>query len=158
MSGAALFGKLPAHGDFVARGFRHDQQARIDAWLATALADARAAFGAEFVERFDAALPWCCDGDGIAGALAASQDSLGRRFPILLLIADAQAPRCEALLYTAIGERWDADRLLREAGDAAPLDLATIARWWCDGAARGSRDGPCPPDLLVAMLGQKAPA
>lgn len=154
MTGIALFGKLPAHGDFVARGFSHDERARIDAWLSPSLADARDALGGAFIDAFDTALPWHCAGDGIAGAVAASQDALGRRFPILLLAADpAAAPRCEALLYAAIGGRWAADRLVHEAGaacDALPVEAAR--RWWLAGAEGAALDGPCPPGLVSAML------
>ena len=151
---ARLFGKLPAHGDFVARGFSHEACARIDAWLSQSLADAREALGGAFGEAFDTALPWHCAGDGMAGAVAASQDALGRRFPILLLATDpTAAPRCEALLYAAIGERWAADRLVHEAGaasDALPVEAAQ--RWWLAGAEDAALDGPCPPGLMSAML------
>ncbi|QNQ09573.1 type VI secretion system-associated protein TagF [Sphingomonas alpina] len=156
MSGVALFGKLPAHGDFVARGFTHDQREQIDAWLSPSLAQARADLGEAFADTFDRALPWRCEGNGIAGAVAASQDALGRRFPILLLIGDpAAAARCEALLYAAIGERWEADRLVREAGDAADaLVIHAADRWWsADGDTEAATlDGACPPILMSAML------
>ncbi|MES2054491.1 MAG: type VI secretion system-associated protein TagF [Pseudomonadota bacterium] len=155
MSGVALFGKLPAHGDFVARGFSHDQRERIDAWLSPSLAQARADLGDAFADTFDRALPWCCAGDGLAGAVAASQDALGRRFPILLMIGDpAAATRCEELLYAAIGERWEVDRLVREAGDAGDaLTVDAANRWWSSDDGTGATlNGACPPTLISAML------
>ncbi|MGH6613475.1 type VI secretion system-associated protein TagF [Sphingomonas sp.] len=162
MSGVALFGKLPAHGDFVARGFTHDQRERIDAWLSPSLAQARTDLGDAFADTFDRALPWRCDGDGIAGAVAASQDALGRRFPILLLIGDPMAAaRCEALLYAAIGERWEADRLVREAGDTAgALAIDAADRWWSADADADTATlaGACPPGLMSAMLSRAAAA
>ena len=45
-----LFGKLPAHGDFVARGIDAAGRAELDDWLSASLADARAALGEAFAE------------------------------------------------------------------------------------------------------------
>ena len=153
---AAFFGKLPAHGDFVARGLGHDQRERIDAFLSSSIAQARIDFGPKFIDAFDGALPWRCSGDGVGGAIAASQDALGRRFPILLLVADkADAPRCEALLYAAIAELWTADRLIDEAGDPArTLGIEGVSEWHLEGDERGKHVlvGSCPAGLITAML------
>lgn len=145
---ALLFGKLPAHGDFVARGLGAEARERLDAWLSASLADARETLGDGFADRFDAALPWRCTGPGVAGAIAASQDAAGRRFPVLLLCADDEgaAERCEALLYAAIGERWPADRLADAAGDAPGGEPAV----WYGGSDR--YESAAPPDLVSAML------
>lgn len=152
MSGAALFGKLPAHGDFVSRGLPAAERERIDGWLSDSLARAQSALGNDFTEAFDRAPPWRCAAAGVGGAIAASQDSAGRRYPILLMVGDPDAAAtCEELLYAAIGERWDADRLAREAGGAPAGDPD---RWWSGEAtaAAVSLDGAFPTDLLTAML------
>lgn len=143
-----LFGKLPAHGDFVARGLSFEERDALDAWLSASLLQARAAYRAAFEERFDAAAPWRCEGDGVAGALAASQDSAGRRFPLLLMCAgrSGDAARCEELLYAAICECWSADRLVTEVGDA-PRGVVKLWR----GSGR-ERAGAMPADLLKEML------
>ncbi|MCC2975704.1 type VI secretion system-associated protein TagF [Sphingomonas sp. PL-96] len=143
---ALLFGKLPAHGDFVARGLAFDMRDALDGWLSASLLDARDAYGAAFEERFDAAVPWQCEGDGVAGAIAASQDAAGRRFPLLLLCGGRDPAQCEDLLYAAIGEGWTADRLADEAG-AAPQ--GSVARWQGNGRERA---GAMPVDLLKEML------
>ena len=156
MSGTALFGKLPAHGDFITRGLFGNQRERLDTWLSASLDDARTHLGDAFAERFDCALPWCCSGAGMTGAVAASQDSLGRRFPVLLMLGDPDAAaRCERLLYAAIGDRWEADRLIAEAGDApgAPVvDGADL--WWRSDAPpdAAALNGAFPPALMAAML------
>jgi type VI secretion system ImpM family protein len=143
---ARLFGKLPAHGDFVARGCTPGEQASLDAWLTTSLADAQDRFGADFADRFDAALPWKGYGAGAVGVIAASQDATGRRYPLLLVCAETDD--VEGLVYAAIAERWDADRLTTMAG-AGPS--SSIGRW--ESADRGkSRDGDMPADILTAML------
>lgn len=145
---ALLFGKLPAHGDFVARGVGQAQRQALDAWLSASQAAAVAAYP-DFADRFDRALPWRAEGVGVAGAITPSQDAVGRRFPLLLLVVgdgDAGA-HCEDLLFRAIGEGWDADRLAAEAG-AAP-DMPVVG-WTGPDDTRLA--GERPADLLTAML------
>ncbi|MFV0623292.1 type VI secretion system-associated protein TagF [Sphingomonas sp. ac-8] len=145
---ARLFGKLPAHGDFVARGLSFAERDALDAWLSASLSAARETYGDAFEERFDTAVPWQCEGEGVAGAIAASQDAAGRRYPVLLLCAGEPqaAARCEDLLYAAIGEGWSADRLAAETGPA-PTGTASL---WRQGTRE--RTGAEPADLLTAML------
>ncbi len=143
---AVLFGKLPAHGDFVARGCSPDERAALDTWLTASLAEAQGRYGADFAGRFDTALPWRGEGVGTVGVIAASQDAAGRRYPLVLLCA---APvEVEDLVYTAIAERWDADRLVAAAGigPVAPID-----RWSAANTGR-ALDGPQPPTIVTAML------
>lgn len=143
---ALVFGKLPAHGDFVARGVTAERRETLDAWLSASLVGARDLYGAEFDERFDRAAPWLCEGDRVAGAITPSQDSAGRRFPLLLLCEGSDAARCEELLYAAIGEGWTIDRLATEAG---PAPNGSVSRWW-NGDRTKADDLPA--DLLTAML------
>jgi len=160
-----LFGKLPAHGDFVSRCWRADERDAIDAWLSASLADARTVHGAAFEERFDSAPPWRCGLDlaegGMSGALAASQDSVGRRFPIFVAVtgaADAAvAEACEGLLYDAIAGGWTADALVERAErlSVARGMAARSCRWWTlggEGFAPGERTAAYPADLIAAML------
>ncbi len=145
---AWVFGKLPAHGDFVARGLAAEDRAAFDAWLSGSLLAARDHYGAEFAERFDVAQPWQAAGDGVAGAIAASQDAVGRRYPVVLLTDRvAHDPRvCEEWLRSAIMEGWDVDRLASVA--AAP---SGVVQGWSNGDGR-SLMGARPIDLLREML------
>ncbi len=168
-----LFGKLPSHGDFVARGVTHEEQLFWDGALTLAMDRARARHDADFTALFGQAVPWRCvveAGDGwLAGALALSMDKAGRLFPILLACrlpapgAGAQvAAACEDLLFEALGSGWTADELFRRAGD---LPMPEVARegpaptgWWLDGAELLESPpprlaGPLPPDLVSEMLG-----
>ena len=145
---AWVFGKLPAHGDFVARGMAAVDRTALDAWLSTSLLDAREAYGPDFADRFDAAQPWRAEGGGVAGAIAASQDAVGRRFPVLLL-ADAatrDSAACEELLRSAIVAGWDVDLLAM----AAEHPTGAVERWI--GQAGPRLMGERPVDLLRAML------
>ena len=117
-----LFGKLPAQGDFVSRGLDADARDRIDRWLSAELESARAAFP-DFDARYDAAPPWhfvdhAEDGSWAGGALCASVDRAGRRFPLMLATPAADAADaarasagCLDSLYAALAEGWDADAL-----------------------------------------------
>lgn len=89
---AFLFGKLPAHGDFVRRGLEDAGEAAWDDWASAALDARRTALGPDFEDAHGYALPWRfvlapggLSGPGwSAGALMASIDSAGRRFVVAL--------------------------------------------------------------------------
>ncbi len=146
---AWVFGKLPAHGDFVARGMAAAARVALDDWLSTALVAAREHYGATFDDRYDSAPPWRAEGDGVAGAIAASQDAAGRRFPVLLLtdMAAQEPAACEELLHMAIVEGWNVDRLA-ENGTTPPR--CPVVRWW--GGAGRELAGDRPHTLLIGML------
>lgn len=166
MSGAFLFGKLPAHGDFVARGLSHDRRDALDGWLAAAMERGRERHGAAFDDRYDAAPPWrFVTASREAGALVPSVDRVGRRFPLLLGVAgsgEAASSACEELIYRAFTEGWDADRLIA-AVEQAPLDEdntpkrdgPTASRWWTLGSDAfdpAELDGAWPEALVAVML------
>jgi type VI secretion system protein ImpM len=157
-SSALIFGKLPAHGDFVARGWTMAERETLDAWLSTSLAEVRESLKADFETRFDAAPPWRSAAP--AGAMAPSQDKAGRRFPLFVALrgrtGDAAAVACEELLYAAIGEVWSVDRLAA-ALDGISKDGGDVvmSRWWTDGGegfVPRSLGGERPPHLLAMML------
>lgn len=165
---AFLFGKLPAHGDFVARGMGVGEREALDDWLAGSLADARASL-TRFEELYDQAPPWRFawrDANGwAAGAIAPSVDGAGRRFPVLLgrggLSPDrieGAALAAEELLYDALGHGWEADRL-QAALVAAVTPLsepwAGGEAWWTLGGERFTENrlaGARPAGLMRAML------
>nr|WP_295658861.1 type VI secretion system-associated protein TagF [Polymorphobacter sp.] len=125
-----LYGKLPAHGDFVARGWDAPQVAALDAWLTSGLAAIRDGLDDEaFAARLTAAPLWrgyippgACGAAAMHLALAPSIDSAGRYFFIAGGVAGAaervwavasQSPgfadAVEAATYEALGGNLDAD-------------------------------------------------
>lgn len=148
-AGAWLFGKIPAHGDFISRGIDHATHVLLDDWLSAELARARARF-ADFDARYVQAPPWYfVDVDGAGewsgGALCLSVDKVGRRFPILVAApangadtAREVALAALELVFTTFGEGWDADQLA--------LALGSIV------VDRGS--GPEPAQSLWAIEGE----
>ena len=150
MTRAILFGKLPTHGDFVARGIGSEQRDFLDQWLSASLMAARQQMGEDFEESYDKAPPcrYVQPDEGIAtgGIVAASADSAGRRFPVLLALsglspdcAAAAAVGCENLIHDAFAGNWQADDLHRAASElplpaAGPASSVEQGRWWTEGA------------------------
>lgn len=165
---AFLYGKLPAHGDFVGRGLEPTARDELDAWLAASLAHAREMLGGRFDEAYDSAPPWRFawrEGRGTtAGAMAASVDGVGRRYPILLALdglaaaeVTSAAGLMEGLLYTALAEGWDADRLHAAAMALEPAagEGKADEGWWtvdADGSTVARLSGARPVGLWTAML------
>jgi type VI secretion system protein ImpM len=96
-----LYGKVPAHGDFVRRGLPSSFVSPWDAWLAAGIAAARERLGPHWEAAWDSAPAWrfalppgMCGPDPVAGVMLPSQDQVGRRFPITLaaLLAPGAAP------------------------------------------------------------------
>jgi type VI secretion system protein ImpM len=151
-----LFGKLPAHGDFVSRGLAAEERDALDAWLSASLNDARERCGDAFEALFDAAPAWRFADGARAGVLAASMDKAGRRFPLWLAVEGGSCGDCEDLLYRALAEGWDADLLLARAAALAPeAGPPPHQGWWIEdaaGAVVAHSPDPRPADLLHAML------
>ncbi len=150
-----MFGKLPAHGDFVTRGLDPLAAAAWDQWLAAEMELARAAHGPAFDDRYEAAPVWRFAHDAQAGALALSVDSVGRRFP-LVVAGGGDSAACEDLLYDALGDAWTVDQL-HAAAAALPGDAAEPgpAQWWTPGNAafpERALSGERPFGLIRTML------
>ena len=172
MTALGIFGKLPAHGDFVARGLDRRSRDELDAWLSQSLEQARLTDPDRFTERYDSAPPWFmrCVTQDIAqeAVLLPSIDAVGRRFPLYVehpAIREMAPGRLAAALADLAREAilggWDVDRLAAasvaaDAGEwyADPPD-APGAAWWTPETERNAamgRDGHRPPDLITAML------
>jgi type VI secretion system protein ImpM len=160
-----IFGKLPSHGDFVARGLSGPERAELDRWLSASMADAREQLGEGFAEAFDAALPWLFawdEGSWTAGAMAPSVDSAGRRFPLIVALrgldsaaARAASERCEEAIFAAVAECWSADKFAEELSsvsvEAGPSD--TDEGWWRKDVGDLELRQRLPPEILTRMIG-----
>lgn len=169
---AALFGKLPAHGDFVSRALDEAAVTAWDAFFAKGVAEAREALGDDFEAAHDAAPPWrFVQGPGAfgagwrAGAWAPSMDRAGRRFVIALLAegaaSEAVAEAMEAAIYDGFEAGENADDLLNraeaaiEAAASAAAPAPRTSRWWTLGGADHRPDqveGEPNPGLLSRAL------
>jgi type VI secretion system ImpM family protein len=134
-----LFGKLPAHGDFVARNLSPSAQAAWDAWASREIESARDALGDDFEHAHEAAPPHrFIVRPGVfgpawgAGVISPSVDSAGRRFLIVLgahpleetaAVEEGRvlAASLEDVVYRAFEQRMDADAVIA-AAEAALAD------------------------------------
>jgi type VI secretion system ImpM family protein len=155
----ALFGKLPAHGDFVCRAMNEAERGAWDRWASEGLSAARAALGDRFEAAHDTAPLWnfVCRSDVVGtgwsvGAVAPSMDRAGRRFVIVMayldvdwadVIANAErlAAVCTEAIYCAFGGGMDADASVQFLAEKAlaPRDASLLAQlaapasdgsWW----------------------------
>jgi type VI secretion system protein ImpM len=117
-----LYGKVPAHGDFVRRGLPSSFVTPWDAWLQAGVAAAREHLGAHWAGAWDSAPAWrfalpagACGPDPVAGVMLPSEDLVGRRFPITLAaLMPPGAPPPEAGWFDAV----EAAALAGRAGQA----------------------------------------
>jgi type VI secretion system protein ImpM len=161
-----IFGKLPAHGDFVRRALPDSFVGPWDEWLQAGIAEAREALGDTFAAAWAAAPAWCfhlpagaCGPDAVAGLLMPSEDLVGRLFPLTLarLLATAEAPPGAAwypALEAAAGlPGQDADALLAAIADIPPGgDEAPEEGWWRLDGARWDWPALPPPALFRVLV------
>ncbi|HEY7241941.1 MAG TPA: type VI secretion system-associated protein TagF [Burkholderiales bacterium] len=90
-SGAGLYGKLPARGDFLSRRLDAEFIAGWDEWLQRAMRDSRETLGERWLECFLSAPVWrfvlpagMLSKPGWVGLVAPSVDRVGRYFPLTL--------------------------------------------------------------------------
>jgi type VI secretion system protein ImpM len=161
-------GKLPATGDFVARGLPPAFTGPWDRWVARHLAPRLVPDGPAL--HFLRAGP-----PAAAGVVLASRDAAGRRFPLTLAalvpaadpdLIDTAGDWFAALAATgrrAIAERWSADALA-EALQALPCPAAATCGsphplvLWTDPAEPLAADPDAPGPALDALVPQPAEA
>lgn len=143
MSGAFLFGKLPALGDFVCRGMTAMQRKAWDARCIAALAEVRDEALLEATPPHGFLLaPTAGEPFWQLGCVAPSCDRAGRHFLLVLGVAGkagwgeewhALAARLEPCLRTAITRGLDTEAVLGLIGEALtsgePGEIETMAGW-----------------------------
>lgn len=144
---AGLFGKLPATGDFVARGLPDALRLRWDAWVARHLAP-RAGSWPPGGLRLRIVAP----GRSAAGLARPSRDAAGRAFPLTALVLAPWPPARAAV------DQWcDAAAPLLDAAAGGGLDAdalwAALRRLPPPGPLPATDDGPPAPFLLWAAGG-----
>ncbi len=145
-----LHGKLPAHGDFVRRALPPSFCEPWDAWLQAGMTAARESLGDAFDAAWSGAPAWrfalpagACGPDAVAGVMACSMDSVGRRFPLTLAAIAPGSPLWSAPWFAALegalrhaqAEALTADvlaALLPEPGEADAAE-APEPGWWTAG-------------------------
>jgi type VI secretion system protein ImpM len=134
--GLALYGKLPALGDFVGRGLAGADREAIDAWLAEGLMRLQQR-SERWLEAYLVSPVWqfvipagrLCE-QAVGGALMPSVDRVGRYFPLFVAFAMPMPLQRGALvrdlgqlartLPSALHEGLDPDRLLARIDGLLP--------------------------------------
>jgi len=132
-----IYGKMPAHGDFVRRGLPSSFVTPWDAWLAAGVAAAREQLAEGFAQVWDDAPAWrfalpagVCGPDAVAGVMLPSEDTVGRRFPLTaaallppgVVAEEAWFDRLEAAVRAARHGSIDADGMIRAMQTSAELE------------------------------------
>ncbi|MBQ1542663.1 type VI secretion system-associated protein TagF [Caulobacter sp. CCUG 60055] len=172
---AFAFGKLPTHGDFVARGLPAAEREAWDAWSSAGLQAARETLGEAFEARHDAARPLrFAFGPGPfgtgwrAGVVAASIDTAGRRFVIVLGaraagalppdgVGGAVAETAEEAVYRAFETAADIDAAVLSAQDdfqtmESIAESESEGRFWLPDSSLDIVACQPPADLITRVM------
>jgi type VI secretion system protein ImpM len=110
-NGSGLFGKLPSHGDFVARNLPPPLRVGWEAWLDAGLERSRQMLGDKWLDIYLSSPVWqfavasgCCGGQPFAGVMIPSVDRVGRYFPLSILAA--VSPEHSAAEIALGGKPW----------------------------------------------------
>jgi type VI secretion system protein ImpM len=150
MAGAPVgfFGKLPSHGDFIARRVDDLFQDRWDEWLQRSIAESQRTLGGAWLDCYLTGPLWrffLCDGVAgagcFSGVLMPSVDRVGRYFPLTVV---AQLPTDLApLTFADTARAWfeSIEDLCVDALQATNFDLAAFdAAVAASGAMLGSAE------------------
>ena len=157
--GVGFFGKLPAAGDFVARGIPAEVRRALDLWLTAYIAEAAAnarhwpVGGVRAVVTL-AGAPWLL-------VIEPSEDAVGRSYPLTACVplnaadrasADVWADAALAVLLDALENHASADALRDALAQTAPpqsggTPLTAPLIWW-------DRNAEGPPEERLARLVQ----
>lgn len=111
MANRGIFGKLPAHGDFVQRDLPGSFVSPWDEWLQRAVHGARELMGESWLDYYLTSPIWrfafspgVVDGQCWTGVLVPSVDSVGRYFPLTLAAARPEATN--AIEWMSNSKSW----------------------------------------------------
>lgn len=142
----ALFGKLPGHGDFIARGVPAGLRERLDIWLSAWLEAGQATHGEGFVGVYEGAAPWLFEGPAATAVLLPSMDAVGRHFPLLAVCGPEAVTQdvYDAMIGAVIdGTGSDALRAaLAALPPAEPGEPRASAQWFLPDGAEPALPAP----------------
>jgi type VI secretion system protein ImpM len=125
-----FYGKLPSHGDFLARRTREGFVGAWDPWLQEAMTASRLALGDGWLEVYLTSPVWryvcasgACGSDAVAGILVPSVDKVGRYFP-LTVVTELPPDTIPVTAAACLEDFFDAaERLLVETMAQEQIDF-----------------------------------
>lgn len=153
-----LVGKLPAHGDFVRRGGPASILVALDRWLDVELSRAPELVDAMDGWRFAVRV----DGQDVLGTIVASEDAVGRRFPVIATVSTmADDQNAEAWCAQASGvlaRERHADAAIAALSTPAKADGEPAVGWWhADGRASWGEAVLPTGDAFARLFGEASP-
>jgi len=129
----AIIGKLPAHGDFIARGIEFGLREKLDLWMSQWIEQARAELGEDFETVYCSAAPWIFEGTRCRAVLIPSADAVGRLFPLLAIAnVDASSQLIYDTLIETLASGHSGDELVTRlaALECVDADAGTNQAGW----------------------------
>jgi len=131
----ALYGKLPAKGDFLSRNLPREFIDTWDEWLQSGMNASRQALGESWLETYLTSPLWrfvlpagVCGANAWCGVVMPSMDKVGRYFPmaVVRMLPPAMSPICVAMQ----NDTWfeGVESILLDGLDNASLDLDEFDR------------------------------
>lgn len=147
----AIIGKLPAHGDFIARGVVHRTRDLFDRWMAGWIEKGRSELAEGFDDVYLSAPPWLFESKRLKAVLIPSVDAVGRRFPALALAsADIRTQSLYDALIKALEDGQSGDDFRASVAsldsETAPEQTTTDAespgKWFLPEGAQSGLPSP----------------
>lgn len=114
----AIIGKLPGHGDFLARSVDFGLREPLDLWMTEWIELGRAELGDGFEVAYESAAPWLFEGPTTNAVFMPSVDSVGRLFPVLAICRSSiRTQDIYDTLITALQNAAKADALVGQLGE-----------------------------------------
>ncbi|MEM8725046.1 MAG: type VI secretion system-associated protein TagF [Pseudomonadota bacterium] len=85
----AIIGKLPGHGDFLARRVDYVLREPLDRWMSDWIELARQELGDDFEAAYESAAPWLMESAAANAVLMPSVDAVGRLYPVLAVCSSS---------------------------------------------------------------------
>jgi len=145
---AGLYGKLPAHGDFLSRNLPPEFVQGWDDWLQRSVASSQEQLGGRWLDLYLTSPLWrfvispgVVDNQVWAGVMMPSVDKVGRYFPLtlampyatgtspaeLLVHGEAWFQALEDIALSGLGEAGSVETVNQALSEQKPLELSGIA-------------------------------
>ncbi len=152
----AIIGKLPGHGDFLARGVDYALREPLDHWMSEWMGLAREELNEGFETAYEVSAPWLYESARVNAVLMPSVDAVGRLFPVLgVCSANVRTQAIYDTLINALETGMKADALRGQMNDlprdCTPTDKEADAEWFLPEGAEPSLPSPGDVESWVAI-------